>query len=106
MNDLISILDDVAVKRIDKVYAADPVLKTLAKAVILNYDGVMKDAIINKIRDMNQEQKEFIDEVFDATIDASFNIVPAKSGLEFWNNQPQIIINGIAYDDVNEYKPE
>ena len=46
------------------------------------------------------------EEVFDATIDSSFNVVPAKTGLEFWNNAPQIIINGIAYKDVNEYKLE
>jgi hypothetical protein len=103
MCDLLSTLDELSLKQIDKVYGNDPVLKTLAKSVILNYDNMAKDAIINKIRDINQETEEFVNKVYDATIDSSFNIVPAKTGLEFWNNQPQIIVNGIAYNDVNEY---
>lgn len=106
MNDLISTLDELTIKQIDKSYAGDSKLKVLAKSLILNYDDEMKDAIVNKLKAINQDHYEYIQEVFDATIDASFNIIPAKSGLEFWNNQPQMIINGIYYNDINEYKPE
>ena len=106
MDDLVSMLDEVTIKKIDKTFSGDSTLKVLAKSVILDYDEQDKNAIVSKLKKINYEEAAYIEEVFDGTIDSSFNVVPAKTGLEFWNNAPQIIINGIAYKDLNEYKLE
>ena len=103
MDELVSVLDELNVKKIDKTFAGDTRLRVLAKSVILDYDDSVKEEIVNKLKKMNKDEYDYIQEVFDATIDSSFNIIPAKTGLEFWNNAPEIIVNGISYNAVSEY---
>lgn len=106
MNELVSVLDEITVKNIDKTFGGDNTLRVLAKSVILDYDENIQDEIVERLKQINKEQYDYVQEVFDATIDSSFNVVPAKTGLEFWNNSPQIIVNGVSYDDVNKYQPD
>jgi len=106
MDSLISTLDEVALARIDKVYASDSKMKVIAKSTLLNLDKNQENEIVDRLRQINQAEYEYMEEVFEATIDSSFNVVPAKSGLEFWKNQPEIIINGVEFMTVNEFKPE
>lgn len=102
MADLLSTLDELSCHQIDKAYGGDKVLNVVAKSIILEHDESTLDIIANKIKQIKLDEYDLIREIYDATLDASANIVPAKSGLEFWNNQPQIIVNGIHYDNVND----
>jgi hypothetical protein len=106
MNDLVSLIDENTAKKIDKTFGGDNTLRCLAKSVILNYDEDIKNQIVATLTQINKDEYDYIQEVFEGTIDSSFNVVPAKSGMEFWHNAPQIIVDGISYNDVNLYSRE